>query len=253
MLPCPGASLSLSHSPRLRNNPPFMSPIVGSEWLCHDVPSTRVRLYLISAGSRPPPPLSFVVCLGLPRASSVALAAILAIPPAASISSLFQQSYEATNDSRTPSQATTGRVPEGYHLAILRGGRCSMGAILLSPGRYDLGWARPVNHATPALYPLVPRVAGGILEPHHAVVQPPWWRTEIWLSNRRNRRRCFSTAGAITCRINRRRMTGKIVYGQHVQSFKDFRSGGWNRPINGKAFLQILAGFRGQDRYSVLS
>lgn len=158
MLPCPGASLSLSHSPRLRNNPPFMSPIVGSEWLCHDVPSTRVRLYLISAGSRPPPPLSFVVCLGLPRASSVALAAILAIPSATSISSLFQQSYEATNDSRTPSQATTGRVPEGYHPAILRGGRCSMGAILLSPGRYDLGWARPVNHATPALYPLVPRL-----------------------------------------------------------------------------------------------
>lgn len=34
-------------------------------------------------------------------------------------------------------------------------GRYFLGAILLSPGPYDLGWARPVIHAPPALYPLV--------------------------------------------------------------------------------------------------
>lgn len=72
-------------------------------------------------------------------------------------------------------------------------GRYFLGSILLSPGPYDLGWARPVIHAPPALYPLVLSLRV-ILEPHHAVSQPGG-RADIWLPKGRNRRRCFSTVG----------------------------------------------------------
>lgn len=157
-LRCP----SLSHSPRLRNNPPSMSPLVGSEWL------SRRFIYPLAGISDMSRFMSAAIrrMFGFPFPGQpgyhrpVVLASTLAIPPAASISSLFQQSFEATNDSQMLFQATMRRVLEGYHPAILRGPVLYGGhsAILLSPGRYELGRTRPVNNTTPALYPLVPRL-----------------------------------------------------------------------------------------------